>query len=182
MKTAKFWFLRASGFFVVWTICATLGHSRAEGGLHWREEKKEPMRVRLVALAWSHPHTSFFANEEVFIATKQLGRDESRLVKLVYGFLPYQPPLSEYGLDYETVHELRASRDPECDETLAQMMSAAGAEKSQRADGVQTALKYSTSAPVLNPNHRRSTLPCYVTTAEEYAKPVHEPTNSQENF
>src|SRR5437762_6749189 len=97
--------------------------------------------MRIVAMAWNHPRSSFFSNEEVFVAEKALNQSESRLVKLVYGFLPYQPRLSDNGLDYATVHEIRALRDPECDETLAQMTSP---------HGPRSSLKYSTDSPILN--------------------------------
>lgn len=147
------------------------GPTPARGELQWQSTKMEPVRLRLVALAWNHPRTSFFSNEEVFIAEKQLSKDESRLVKLVYDFLPYQPRLSEYGLDYDTVHELRAVRDPECDETLAQLLNRPIGDWRQPSQ-----LKYSTDAPPLNPERHKSRLPCYVTSADDYTKPLHEPT------
>jgi hypothetical protein len=147
------------------------GPTPARGELQWQSTKMESVRLRLIALAWNHPRTSFFPNEEVFIAEKQLTQDETRLVKLVYDFLPYQPRLSEYGLDYETVHELRAVRDPDCDETLAQMIT--GPLGDWRDSGSQ--LKYSTDAPPLNLARHKSRLPCYVTSAEDYTRPVHQP-------
>ncbi len=42
----------------------------------------EPLRLRLVALAWNHPRSSFFASEEVFIAEKELSKDEMQFVNL----------------------------------------------------------------------------------------------------
>jgi hypothetical protein len=93
----------------------------ARGELQWPPQKMEPVRLRLVALARNHVRSTYFASEEVFIAEKELGKDEWRLVKLVYGFLPYQPRLSDNGFNYATVHEVRAARDPSCDQTLAQI-------------------------------------------------------------
>jgi len=142
----------------------------ARGDLQWQSPKMEAVRLRIVALAWNHPRTSFFPNEEIFIAEKELTKDESRLVKLVYDFLPYQPRLSEYGLDYATVHELRAVRDPECDETLAQLIHGPLGDWRK-----QIALKYSTDAPPLNLARHKSLLPCYVTSADDYSRPLHEP-------
>src|ERR1700756_3545629 len=81
------------------------GPEAVHGQLRWQPPKLESMRLRLVALAWNHPRSSFFGSEEVFIAEKQLTKDESRLVKLVFGFLPYQPRLSDYGMDYSVTHE-----------------------------------------------------------------------------
>jgi hypothetical protein len=128
------------------------------------------MRLRLVALAWNHPRASAFGSEEVFIAEKELSKDESRLVKLVYEFLPYQPRLSDEGLDYSTLHEVRAMREPQCDETLGQIATGQMGDWRQQ----QFRLKYSTDAPPLNLSRHNSRLPCYVTNAEDYAKPVHD--------
>jgi len=151
-------------------IAATAGPDPVDGELQWQSMKKESMRLRLVALAWNHPRASFFASEEVFIAEKELTKDETRLVKLVYDFLPYQPRLSEHGLDYDTVHELRAVRDPECDEKLAELVSGEMGDWRQ----MQPQLKYSTDAPPIDLNRHHNPLPCYVTNAEDYSRPVHE--------
>ena len=157
---------------VVWLgiMCALCGPEKARGDLRWQWPKKEPLRLRLVALAWNHPRSSFFANEETFIAEKQLTRDESRLVKLIYNFLPYQPRLSDYGLDYYTVHELRAVRDPQCDEKLAQIMIGQIGDWRQQ----QSQLKYASEAPVLNAARSTRPLPCYVTDADDYDRPLPE--------
>jgi hypothetical protein len=152
-------------------MCVLCGPERAHGDLHWQWPKKEPIRLRLVALAWNHPRSSFFANEETFIAEKQLTKEESRLVKLIYNFLPYQPRLSDYGLDYSTVHELRAVRDPECDEKLAQMIAGEVGDWRQQE---QSHLTYASDAPVLNTARSTRPLPCYVTNAEDYDRPVPE--------
>ena len=153
---------------VVWLATAVVCPSgRAE--LHWQTAKKEQIRVRLVALAWNHTASSFFANEEVFIAEKELAPEESRLVKLVYGFLPYQPRLSAYGLDYSMVHEVSAVRDPECDETLGQHMAGEVGDWRHFYGG----LRYSSDAPPLNLARHKSALPCYLTTAEDYHRPLH---------
>src|SRR5437899_12179857 len=80
-------------------IFAILQREPAEAELRWQDGKKEAIRVRIVAMAWNHPRSSFFSNEEVFVAENAL-QTESSLVKLVYGFLPYQPRLSANRLDY----------------------------------------------------------------------------------
>jgi hypothetical protein len=156
------------------TQCILCGPEQARGELQWPGAKKELLRLRLVALAWNHPRSSFFPNEEIFIAEKQLDKDESRLVKLVFGFLPYQPRLSDYGLDYSTLHELRAVRDPQCDETLAQMITGQLGDWRQP----QSQLKYAADAPVLNLARHKSHLPCYVTDADDYARPLPEPADN----
>jgi hypothetical protein len=153
------------------------GREPAAGQLHWQSAKKEPLHVRLIALAWAHPRSSFFASEETFIAEKQLGEGEWRLVKLEYGFLPYQPRLSESGLDYSTVHELRALREPNCDETLTQM-----AFISPEGHTSQSDLRYATDAPTINFERHHSLLPCYITSAEDYEKSMHEPPGPQDEF
>jgi hypothetical protein len=166
--------LARSGFLgVVWfaAMCVLCGPEAAHGDLQWHSPKKEFVRLRLVALAWNHPRSSFFGNEEVFIAEKELTKDETQLVKLVYNFLPYQPRLSDEGLKYFTVHELRAFKDPECDETLAHLLT--GEVGNWR--GPQSQLHYATDAPVLNLARRKSRLPCYVTSADDYAQPLDVP-------
>jgi hypothetical protein len=165
--------LARSGFLgVVWfaAMCGLCGPETARGDLQWHSPKKEFVRLRLVALAWNHPRSSFFGNEEVFIAEKELTKDESQLVKLVYNFLPYQPRLSDEGLNYFTIHELRAFKDPECDETVAHLLTAEVGDWR----GPQSQLHYATDAPVLNLARRKSRLPCYVTSADDYAKPLDE--------
>lgn len=160
----------SSIFFLIFTGI-TGGPTPARGELQWQSPKMESVRLRIVALAWNHPRTSFFENEEVFIAEKELTKEESRLVKLVYDFLPYQPRLSESGFDYSTVHEMRAARDPQCDETLAELIAG------QLGDWRQTKseLKYSTDAPPLNLARHKNRLPCYVTSADDYTRPLHAP-------
>jgi hypothetical protein len=150
------------------TLC---GNETAEGELHWSQASKEPLKVRLVAPAWNHQRSTFFASEEVFIAEKQLDQDEFRLVKLIYGFLPYQPRLSESGFDYATVYEMRATRDPSCDESLLQMTSGDDGDWRQPS----SELKYSADAPALNLQRRKSTLPCYRTSPEDYKRALQEP-------
>ena len=99
------------------------GGSTADGQLHLANPRKQPIAVRLIALAVAYPRSSFFANDEVFIAEQELAKEESRFIKLVYDFLPYETPLSSHGLDYSLVHQVRAVRDTTCDESLWQMRS-----------------------------------------------------------
>ena len=151
------------------------GPDNALAELHWPVQRRENLRVRLIALAEADPRSSFFSTHEVFVAAQQLTEDESRLVKLVYAFLPYQPRLSEYDFDYSVVHDLRATRDPSCDQTLAQITT----DERTRA---QVALKYSADSPVLNTTRHHSTLPCFSTTAEDYTKAIHRPASPEEEY
>jgi hypothetical protein len=167
--------VRAARAALLLTITAFCGFGSARGELHWQDAKKESLKVRLIALAASYPRSSVYSNQEVFVAAQEIEPGEARLVKLVYGFLPYQPRLSEIGLDYSTVHELRATRNPDCDETLAQMASLA-----KNHPNLDWA--YSTDSPELDPVKRRRPLPCYETTAEDYSKPHHEPAASAPEF
>src|SRR5258708_13042211 len=93
-------------------VCILSGSETASGNLPWPAPKKEAMRLRLVALAWNHPRSSFSASEEVFVADKELAKDETRLIKLVYMFLSYQPRLSDEVLDFSTFHQFQASQHP----------------------------------------------------------------------
>jgi hypothetical protein len=142
-------------------FCCSLVEEHANAELHWQNQKKEHMRIRLVALAISYPRSGYFSSQEVFVAEQQIEKDETRLVKLVYNFLPYQPRLSEYGMEYTTAHDIKATRDPDCDEMLTHM-------------GPQgtTSFKYSEDAPKLDFTHQRFRLRCYETTAEDYDAPL----------
>src|SRR5712672_3115056 len=96
---------------------------QAEGQLRWTyPPKKAPIRLRLVAIAFAdHPRSSFFSSQEVFVAETEIAHEEWSLIKLVFTFLPYEPRLSESGFDYSLVHEVSASRDQNCDQTVAQL-------------------------------------------------------------
>ncbi len=166
--------VKTSAWIVFLGTLLVSAHIQAQ--LHWPATKKEHVRVRLIALAQDHPRSSFFANQEVYVAEKQLGSgDESRLVKLVYNFLPYQPRLSEYGFEYPLVHELAAVRDPSCDETLTQMTDEANALGGREPQHPRSGMKYTAEAPDLSTDRHRDDLPCYVTTADDYDKTLSEP-------
>jgi hypothetical protein len=149
------------------TTCVMGAKERAQAQLRWQTSKKEPLHVRLVALALADPRSSFFTTREVFVAEKEIGHEEWSLIKLVYTFLPYQPRLSESGLDYSLVHEFSAMRNTTCDETLARMTSGP--------DQTQINLKYAADSPTKDLERRRTPLPCYETTADDYSKSDREP-------
>ncbi len=92
----------------------------------------------------------------------------------MYAFLPYQPRLSEYGFDYSLIYELKATRDPSCDQTLTQMTT------DQRDHG-HRALKYTSDSPVLNTARRYRPLPCYSSTPEDYTKIVDQPVDREDD-
>jgi hypothetical protein len=120
------------------------------------------LSVNFIEPALVLPRSTYFVSYEVFIAEERLTRHESQLIKLVYDFLPYQPRLSDYGPNYPAIENLRATRDPSCDETLMQVASAANTARWSQAARVQlgaTSLK-----------QRQSTLPCYRTTADDYRR------------
>ena len=144
----------------------------AHGQVRWSAQHKQPIEVRLIALEISYPRTSFFANDEVFIGEQELGKDESRFVKLVYDFLPYQTPLSSFGLSYSLVHRLQAVRDTTCDETLWEMR------EWQRNSGQSSSrLKYAPDSPIADLDRRQARLRCYRVTSEDYESASHRPTN-----
>lgn len=155
---------------LVLAMSSLLPGTRAHAQLHWPDPpKKAPLHVRLVAVALSDPRSSFFSSHEVIIAEREIAHEEWSLVKLVYTFLPYQPRLSEVGFDYSVVHELSATRDPNCDETVAQLTSV-----DLPANGAIT-LRYSPGAAVGDLAGRRIPLPCYETTADDYTKSWRDP-------
>ena len=163
----QYWIAAVIFVFAASVVCTAV---RAEAQIHWPDPpKKAPMRVRLVAVALADPRSSFFSSHEILIAEKEIAPEEWGLIKLVYSFLPYQPRLSETGFDYSVVHEFSATRDSSCDETLAQLQTR------ESNDHGQIDLKYSPNAPKRDLDRRRIPLPCYETTADDYAKSAVEP-------
>lgn len=147
------------------------GTTTADGQLHW-SSKKEAIQVRLIALAVAYPRSSFFANDEVFIAEQELAKDESRFIKLVYDFLPYQSPLSSYGLDYSVVYRFHAVRDTSCDENLWEMRSYQQKQPEDKAHW-----RYALDTPIADLDYRQARLRCYRTTSDDYERAEREPTN-----
>jgi hypothetical protein len=142
-------------------ICCGVVREHASAELHWQNQKKEHLRIRLVALAISYPRSGYFSSQEVFVAEQEIEKDETRYVKLIYNFLPYQPRLSEYAMEYTSAHEVRATRDPGCDEMLNEM----GPQGTHK-------FKYSADAPKLDLSQQRMRLRCYQTSAEDYDAPL----------
>src|SRR5437764_4098948 len=142
-------------FFALLLACFVLisGATLADGQLHW-SPPKQSIEVRLIALAVAYPRSSFFANDEVFVADQELAKQESRFIKLVYDFLPYQSPLSSYGLNYSLVHRVNATRDTTCDESLWEMRSAL--EQRRRADRTQPGWKYAAQTPIADLDRRQA--------------------------
>lgn len=124
--------------------------------------------VRLVALALSLPSSSFFSNYEVFIAERQLARNQFELIKLVYVSLPYQRRLSDYPLSDARVYRLRVTRDPSCDESLLQM---SWTETGAPSSDPRLSSDHGISADPPDPD-RSNKLPCYRTTADDYRQAV----------
>jgi Rap1a immunity proteins len=148
--------------------CIGSSDKQAEG-LHWPDlPKKAHMRVRLVAVALALPRSSFFSNLEVLVAEKEIGVEEFSLIKLVFTYLPYQPPLSEAGFDYSVVHEVSAWRNPDCDETVAQLTTRSMPDRHEP-------MIYSRNAPRQDLDLRHIPLPCYETRADDYVRSSLEP-------
>lgn len=138
-------------------------------GLHWPDPpQKVHMRVRLVAVALALPRSSYFSNYEVLVAEKEIGEEEFSLIKLVFTYLPYQPPLEESGFDYSMVHEISAWRNPDCDETVADLTRRSLPDR-------HVPMMYSRNAPREDLDLRRIPLPCYETKADDYIKSSLEP-------
>jgi hypothetical protein len=144
----------------------------ADGQLHLFHAKKQEIQVRLIALAVAYPRSSFFSNDEVFVAEQELGKEESRFIKLVYDFLPYQSPLSDSGLNYSLVHKVNALRDANCDESLWEMRSLM-----QQRHPTNSRWKYAAESPISDLDRRQARLRCYRTTSDDYEKAHVQPTN-----
>jgi hypothetical protein len=147
----------------------------ADGEFRGAAPRKQSLEVRLIALAVTYPRSSYFANDEVFVAEQQLARDESRFIKLVYDFLPYQSPLSSYGLDYSLVHRFHAVRDATCDENLWQMRWLF--EQHSPDASASSEWKYSAESPIFDLDRRQARLRCYRVTSDDYEKAQRTPTN-----
>lgn len=145
----------------------------ADGQLRWGS-KKQPIEVRLIALAIKYPRSSFFANDEVFVAEQELAKDESRFIKLVYDFLPYQTPLSA-SMDYSNVYTFHAVRDTTCDENLWEMRSLESGQR--RSSAASSNWKYAAYSPIADLDYRQARLRCYRTTSDDYEKAQREPTS-----
>jgi hypothetical protein len=171
MKVQRISRLTAAG--LIFVLCS--GTTLADGQLHVLTVRKQHIEVRLIALAIAYPRTSFFANDEVFIAEQELAKEESRFIKLVYDFLPYQVPLSSYGLNYSLVHRVNAVRDTSCDESLWEMRTAL--EQRQRAEHASVGWKYAAETPVADLDRRQARLRCYRTTSDDYERVYREPTS-----
>ena len=156
-------------FFVIAGVFVLSGGIPVADGEPWPTLKKEPIEVRLIALANVYPRSSFFANDEVFIAEQEFGTEESRFIKLMYDYLPYQQPLSSYGLNYSLVHKVQAVRDTSCDENLWEMRF-----ERQASSG---SWRYAAEIPVLDLDRRQARLRCYRTTSSDYEKAMREPTS-----
>jgi hypothetical protein len=126
----------------------------------------------LIAVEIAYPRTSFFANDEVLIAEQELAKNESRFVKLIYDFLPYQNPLSSFGLSYSLVHRVQAIRDTTCDETLWQVR-----EFQRKSGNPSTQFKYAVDAPIADLERRQARLRCYRVTSDDYENASRRPTN-----
>jgi hypothetical protein len=138
-------------------------------GLRWPDlPKKARIRLRLVAVAVGLPRTSFFANLEVLVAEKEIGEEEFSLIKLVFTYLPYQPRLSESGFDYSVVHEVSAWRNPDCDETVAQLTMRSLPDRHEP-------MTYARNVPRDDLDLRRIHLPCYEMKADDYIRSSLEP-------
>lgn len=134
-----------------------------EEGSSGDQKSTSPREVSVAVIAAALPlaSSSYFSSSETFIAEERLTNHRTRLIKLVYDFLPYQRRLSEYGPNYPDVDRLRVKRDVACDETLAQVMSGAGAQLASRPEEVLGA-GYS--------GQPQTKMPCFRTTADDYRR------------
>jgi hypothetical protein len=164
---------RISFCIVLGLVCLLFATIPAADGERWPPPKRQEIEVRLIALAIAYPRSSFFANDEVFVAEQELTQDESRFIKLVYDFLPYQPALSETGLNYSLVHRVVAVRDTTCDESLWQMRSLM--QQRRKAQQPNAGWKYAQESPISDLDRRQARLRCYRTTSDDYERAYREP-------
>jgi hypothetical protein len=171
MKPLRIPFLSAAG--LVFLLLSEI--PAADGQLRWSHQQKHEIEVRLIALAEAYPRSSVFATDEVFVAEQELSKEESRFIKLVYDFLPYEPPLSDSGLNYSLVHKIQAVRDTSCDDSLWQMRSLMA--QRRRAQKQNSSWKYAEESPIADLDRRQARLRCYRTTSDDYERAERQPTN-----
>ena len=171
MKPFRIPFLTAAG--VMFLLLSEI--PAADGQLRWSHQQKHEIEVRLIALAEAYPRSSVFATDEVFVAEQELSKEESRFIKLVYDFLPYEPPLSDSGLNYSLVHKIQAVRDSSCDDSLGQMRNLMA--QRGRAQKQNSSWKYAEESPIADLDRRQARLRCYRTTSDDYEKAERQPTN-----
>jgi hypothetical protein len=125
----------------------------------------EELPLGLLGVVFAAPGTSYFANFEVFVAKRRVGKDQMQLIKLVYEFLPYQRRLSEYNLNNlpARVIKLRVTPDPSCNESLGQMIQ-------PHTDPTSPATEYPKLPAALRSSDLNAVLPCYRTTADDFQK------------
>jgi hypothetical protein len=125
----------------------------------------EELPLGLLGVVFAAPGSSFFSNFEVFVAKRRVGKDQLQLIKLVYEFLPYQRRLSEYDLNNlpPRVIKLRVTPDPNCDESLGQIMQV-------HIDPSLPATEYPKLPAALRSSNLNAVLPCYRTTADDFLK------------
>lgn len=125
----------------------------------------EELPLGLLGVVFAAPGSSFFSNFEVFVAKRRVGKDQLQLIKLVYEFLPYQRRLSEYDLNNlpPRVIKLRVTPDPNCDESLGQIMQV-------HTDPTLPATEYPKLPAALRASDLNAVLPCYRTTADDFLK------------
>ena len=117
------------------------------------------LAVNLLGPTVPLPNSSYFSSQEIFLAEERVSPRQSRLIKLIYEFLPYQPKLSEYGPNFPALDKLRVTRDPGCDETLA-LATSINTSAWPQAGRLRLKAKYL--------NVQETTLACFRTTADDY--------------
>lgn len=117
------------------------------------------LAVNLLGPTVPLPNSSYFSSQEIFLAEERVSPRQSRLIKLIYEFLPYQPKLSDYGPTFPALDKLRVTRDPGCDETLA-LATSINTSAWPQAGRLRLKAKYL--------NVQETTLACFRTTADDY--------------
>jgi hypothetical protein len=148
--------------------------SSPPAGNNENESTVEELPLGLIGVVFAPTGTSFFSNFEVFVAKRRVGKDKNndqlQLIKLVYEFLPYQHRLSEYNLNNQPtrVIKLRVTPDPNCDESLGQMIQ-------NYADPSGPAPDDPKLPAALRSSDLNAVLPCYRTTAGDFQKAMSRP-------
>jgi hypothetical protein len=126
----------------------------------------EDLPVRLIRVPGASSKSSFFRGFEVVLAERTIKGDQKEIIKLVYTSLPYQKRLADYDWSTTRIYKLRATPNPQCDESLMQMFLPEGGDQPD-AEAEADANKLAAEI-----GDKSTKLHCYVTTADDFERAI----------
>jgi hypothetical protein len=124
----------------------------------------EDVPLRLIAVPGAVSRTSFFSNYEVVLAERTVSATKTEIIKLVYISLPYQKRLFEYDWNSARPYKLRVRQNPNCDESLMEMMMPEGG------GFLDSDAEASANVLATKVGGKNMKLHCYETTADDFQR------------